>query len=106
MTADNVVAALKERPWGANLMVSRDLDVNLEEPEGYRREEDIAVALTMAGLKEMLDHFLLQQHPWCREGRTWNMVQAGREVSSRTDYILGKYCVFFRNVTVWYPQHN
>ena len=34
------------------------------------------------------------------------MVRLGREVQSRTDYILGKYCCLFRNVAVWDPQHN
>ena len=33
-TIDSVVAALKERPQGAELMVAGNLKTNLEEPEG------------------------------------------------------------------------
>ena len=34
------------------------------------------------------------------------MVRFGREVRSQMGYILGTYCRLFRNVAVWYPQHN
>ena len=34
------------------------------------------------------------------------MVQAGREVRSRTDYILEIDFNLFKNVTVWDPRHN
>ena len=34
------------------------------------------------------------------------MVWLGREVRSRTDYILGADHCFFRNVTVQYPRHK
>ena len=34
------------------------------------------------------------------------MIRAGREVRSRTDYILGvDHCLFW-NVSVWDPRHN
>ena len=59
-----------------------------------------------AGLKDMLAHFLQQHHPWYRDGRAWSMVRVGREVRSRTDYILGKNCCLFRNVAVRAPRHN
>ena len=52
------------------------LIVNLAEPEGYWREEEIAAVLTTAGLEDMSAHFLLQRRPWCRYGRTWIMVWA------------------------------
>ena len=36
---ESVVAALKERPRGAKLLVAGDLNVNLADPEGDWREE-------------------------------------------------------------------
>ena len=66
-----------------------DFNVNLLEPEGNQRIEDIAAALVTEGLEGMLEHFLLHQRSWCRDGRTCIMIRAGREVRSRTDYILG-----------------
>ena len=37
-------------------------------------------ALTAGGLEDMSDHFLLKWLPWCRDGRTWRIFLAGREV--------------------------
>ena len=34
------------------------------------------------------------------------MIREGREVRSRTDYILGTDHRLFGNVSVWYPRHN
>ena len=73
---------LKECPWSAKLLLKGDLNVNLAETEGDWREEDIAAALTMAGLEDMSDHFLPQQRPWCWYGRIWILDRAGREVRS------------------------
>ena len=44
-TIDSVVAELKELPRGAELLVAGDFNVNLEEPEGDWRGEDIAAAM-------------------------------------------------------------
>ena len=57
-TIESFVAALKERPWGAELLVAGDLNINLEEPEGNWKEEETAEVLMTAGLEEMLDHLL------------------------------------------------
>ena len=43
---ESVVAALKERPQGAELLVTEDFNVKLSEPEGGCRGEEIAAALT------------------------------------------------------------
>ena len=51
LTVENVVAALKEFPMGAELLVTGDFNVNLAEPEGDRRGEDIAVAMATEGLR-------------------------------------------------------
>ena len=50
LTIESVVAALKERPSGAELLVAGDFNVNQADPEGDRRGEDIATAMAMEGL--------------------------------------------------------
>ena len=37
LTIYGVIAALNERPRGDKLLVAGDLNINMEEPEGYRR---------------------------------------------------------------------
>ena len=103
---ESVVAALKERPWGSELLVTGDLNEKLDHPEGDRREEEITAALTAAGLEDMSAHFLPRRHPWCRDGRTWIMVKLGREVRSLTDYIMGIYRRIFRIMNFQDPRHN
>ena len=49
-TIESVVAALKERPRGTEVMVAGDFNAKLSEPEGDRRGEDIAEALAMESL--------------------------------------------------------
>ena len=61
---ESVVAELKECPRGAKLLVAGDLNVNPADPEGDRREEEIAEVLTTAGLEDMSAHFLLRRRPW------------------------------------------
>ena len=63
-------------------------------------------ALTIEGLEDMSDHYLPSRRSWCRDGRTWRMVLAGREMRYRTDYILGTDCCLFWNVSVQDPRHN
>ena len=100
LTVDCFVAALKEGPRGAELLVAGYSNVKLSEPEGDRRGEDIAAAMATEGIKDISAHFLLHQRSWCRDGRIWSMIRLGREVRSRTDYILGTYCRLFWNVSV------
>ena len=63
-TIESVVAALKERPWGAELLVAGDLNINMEDPEVDWREQYITAALTTAGIEDMPAHFLPQWSPW------------------------------------------
>ena len=58
LTIERVVDALRERPKGAELLVTGDLNMNLVAPEGDRREEDIASTTTTEGLEDMAPHFL------------------------------------------------
>ena len=57
-TIESVVAALKERPRGAKLLVTGDFNVNLAKPEGDRRGEDIAAAMATEGLEDMSENFI------------------------------------------------
>ena len=82
LTIERVVKALKELPKVAELLVVGDMNANLAEPEGDRREEDIAATMATEGLEDMLAHFLPRRRPWCQYGRTWIMLQKGREVRS------------------------
>ena len=69
-----VVEALKERPKGSDLLVADDMNVNLAEPEGDRREENIAATLATDGLEDMAAHFLPRRRRWCQDKRTWSMI--------------------------------
>ena len=80
--------------------------MKLLEPEGYRRGEEIALALTMEGMEDMSDHLIPRRHSWFRYGRTWSMVQLGRDVGSQTYYILGADCCIFWDVFFRDPRHN
>ena len=105
-TIESVVAALKEQPRGAKLLVAGDFNAKLSETKGKQRREDIAAALPMEDLEYMLARFLLQWRAWFQDGRTWSMIREGREVMSRTDYILGMDCRLFWNLSVRDPRHN
>ena len=70
-------------------MVVGNFNTNLESPEGQSREEEIAVAMATARLKDMSMHFLPRRKPWSKDSRTWGMLRGGQKVRSRTNYILG-----------------
>ena len=106
MTIERVVEALQERPKGEKLLVAGDLNINFVAPEGDRRKEDITTTLATEGLQDMAAHFLPGQRRWCQDRRTWCMLQKGREVRSRIDYILGTDRRLFGNVSVRDPRHN
>ena len=75
LTLESAVAALKERPRGIKLLVAGDFNINLLDPEGDRRGEDIVVAMVRGVLKDMAAHFLPRRHSWCRDGRICSMVR-------------------------------
>ena len=58
---ESFVAALKELPRGAKLLVEGEFNVNLVEQEGYRRGEDITAAIATEILEDMPVQFLLLQ---------------------------------------------
>ena len=97
---------LKYRPKGTTLVVVGGLNTELEDPENNRRGTEIAAAMTAAGVEDMTVHFLSRRRRWGQERRTRSMVQEGKVVRSRTDYILGTDQSLFRGVFVRYPRHN
>ena len=105
-TIERVVEALRERPKGAELLVAGDLNINIADPEGDRREEDTETTIATEVLEDMSSHFLPQQRRWSWNIRTWEMLRKVREVQSRTDYILGTDRHLFGNVSVQDPWHN
>ena len=63
-TIESVVAALKERPQGAELLATGYFNVKLSEPEGVWRGEDIAAALATEGLENMSANFQPCRRSW------------------------------------------
>ena len=103
---ERVVAAIRKKLRGAELMVAGDFNADIAAPEGNRRAENIATDIATAGLEDMARHFLPRGRRWCRDRRTWDMRRKGQVVRSRTDYILGTDRRLFRNVYVRDPRHN
>ena len=66
-TIEDVVAAIMDWPYGAQLLVTGDLNVNLVDPEGTPREEAITDKITEAGLMDMCLHFFPQRNPWLKD---------------------------------------
>ena len=88
------------------MLVAGDMKTDLAAPEGDRKGEDIAADWATKGLKDMSAQFLQRWPPRCWDGRTWSMLLKGREVRSRTNYILGTDHRLFGNVSVRDPRHN
>ena len=63
-------------------------------------------SVAAAGLEEILEYLLPCWIPWALDRWMWNMVQLGREVRSRTEYILGTDRHLFSNMSVWDSRHN
>ena len=91
-TIENVVAAFSQRPQGAALMVVGNFNNNLAAPEGQAWDEDFAAAMDAVELKVLSRHFLPRNKLCMKDGRTWCVIRQGKEVHSRTNYILGTYC--------------
>ena len=62
--------------------------------------------MDVSGLEDMSGHFLPWHKPWLKDRRTWDMYQGGREVRSRTEYILGTDRRLFQNVAVRDARKN
>ena len=90
-----------DQNYVANLLVVVDLNANLAEPEGTPQGETIVDDLVVVGLMDMGIHFLPWRKPWLQDGCKYSMQRDGREVRSRTDYILGTDHRLFRDLAVW-----
>ena len=88
------------------MLVEGDFNVSLLVLKGDQRGEDIAADMLTEVLEDMSAHFLPRCHSWCRYRKKWSMFREGREVRSRTDYILGMDRCLFGNVSVRDPRHN
>ena len=64
LSVESVVAALKERLRGAEMLVAGDLNVKISDLEGDRRGEEVMAALTTERLEDMLYHIFLRRLPW------------------------------------------
>ena len=70
---EDVAAAIMARPYGAELLVTGDLNANIVEPEGTPRGEAIADGLAATGLVYMGLRFLSRRKPWLQDRCMWNM---------------------------------
>ena len=73
-TIESVVAALKYRPRGAELLVAVYFNAKFLDPESNQRGEDIAAALATEVLEDILVHSLPRRRPWCRDKRMCMMI--------------------------------
>ena len=74
-----------ERLRGDEMIVAGELKIDLERMGVQVRDKDILVVVAVAGLGDILDHFLPLWRPWCRDRSTWAMVWIGRELRSWTE---------------------
>ena len=98
--------AISQKPRGDALLVAGNFNTNLSAPEGWMRDEEITADLAAAGLEYMSGQFPPQKKLWLKDSRTWCMRRRGREVRSRTDYILVIDLRLLQNVTFRDELHN
>ena len=95
-----IIVTIRQRPRGEELLVARNFNADLAVPEGNARDKEIDAALAAAGLEDMSANFLPRRKLWLRDGRTRRILHGGREVRSRTDYILETDRRLLQNVLV------
>ena len=59
-TIESVVAAIRQRPQEAALLVSGNFNVDLINPEGNTRDKDTKAALYTVGMEDMGAYFLMK----------------------------------------------
>ena len=95
-----------EQPRGAELLVTRDFNTKVSEPERDQRGEEIAATLSTEVLDDMSVHLFPRRRSWFWDRRMWSMIWAGREVRSRTYCIIRIDRRLFWNVFVRDPRNN
>ena len=103
---EDVIAAISQKSQGVALLVVGNFNANLVAPEVRAKDGEIASAISALGLEYLSGNFLPCHKPWLRDGRMWCMRCRGREVRSRTDYILGTYRYLLQNLAVRDAWHN
>ena len=105
-TIEDIIASIRRRPQGAELLVAGNFRTDMANPEVTMRVEDISAVLAAAGLKYMSTHFLPRINPWLRDRYIWSMRSGYRVVCSRTDYLLGTDRRLYQNMLFWDVHHN
>ena len=105
-TLDSFITTIIHRPRGAELLVTRYFNTELESPDRNESDEEIAAEMVTDGLEDMTEHLLPPKLPWKWNGRACSMLYCGQEARSRTDCILGKEQHLLQNVDDWVPIHN
>ena len=105
-TLESVVVAIGHWPRGMDILVSRNLNTELESLDVNEHDKAITAATTMEGLADTVEHLIPQKHMWTRDVRIWSMLRCGQDVRSRTDCILGTDRRMFQNVAIQEPRHN
>ena len=95
-----------QRPCRVEIMVVRDFNAYIVEPEGKTLDNFIAAELADAGLEYMSSHFLPSCIPWSWDGCNRRILRKFREVQFWADYIIGKYHRLFWNIYIRYPRYN
>ena len=100
LTIEDIAAAIWGQPYRAGILVYRNLNTNLADPEGTPLGEVIADELAVAGMTDMGLYFIPQRKSWLQDRCTYSMRRDGQEVRSRMDYILGTYLRLFQYVAI------
>ena len=70
-TIEDIIASIRRRPQGAELLVAGNFNADLASPEGIACAEEIDTALAAAGLEDMSANLYLMHKPWTRDWRIW-----------------------------------
>ena len=106
LTIDCFLVAVRKRPRCSELLVAGNFNSNLTGPEGAERDKEVLADPAAAGLEDILEKFHTYLCPWYQENGIWIMLGIGREVRSRTDYILETERCLFKNMSVLDSRHN
>ena len=69
-TLESVVTYIGHSPRGAEILVARNFNIDLEFPDGNKNNKAIAAAVETEGLEYMTHNFLPHNLPWMLDGRT------------------------------------
>ena len=101
-----VMAAIRQRPHGADLMLYGDFNANFTVPDENAQNKEIMSALSTAGLEYTSAHLLPRRKPLLRDRQKWIVLFRVQELCSQTNYILGIDCHLLQNVAVQDAWHN